>query len=300
MASRATLLRVLAVLAIAAGAFAWGLHAGHTKSFPFALAQRLARLVAPRPIEIVRYADTTGRSAAPCPRDAIVVLAIGQSNAANHLAVAPAPIESPQTFNFHAGRCYRLADPVLGATGTGGSLWPLFADKLSAATGGKAVVMITVAVGGATVDQWLRRPTEFVRHGEQQLAAARAQSLSATLVIWHQGESDGHAGTSASHYGDDLEALIARVRAEPGMAAVPWIVFQASRCGQRSGGSAAVRAGQAAVAARVGAIHLAMDTDTLGDGMRTDGCHFNDNGRRVIAAHLVDLIRRQRLAPTVP
>ena len=58
-------------------------------------------------------------------------------------------------------------------------------------------------------------------------------------------------------------------------------------------GSAAIRAAQADVAARVTEVRIIMNTDDLGDRYRYDDCHFNANGRDRILDRLVPLMTRQ-------
>lgn len=58
-----------------------------------------------------------------CPRNAVVLLVLGQSNAANHVYAEPAGVDPSGTaFSFFRGRCYALADPVPGASGTRASV----------------------------------------------------------------------------------------------------------------------------------------------------------------------------------
>ena len=91
--------------------------------------------------------------ACPDPGVTHVVLTGGQSNAANSFP-NPAPSASSDVFTFYQGACYQTADPVLGASATGGSLWPGFGEALARDLGGP-VLFLHTAIGGTEVGDWL-------------------------------------------------------------------------------------------------------------------------------------------------
>ena len=194
--------RLGAVLCVApillyCGAFLHGLYVGSYKTFPFEYVHKLKHAFSSSTgIRLDVYSDTAGRSASPCPATGVVILAIGQSNAANALPSFGEKAEAAQAFNFFNGSCYPIEDPVLGATGDRGSLWPQFAQRLSAAMNNAPVVMITSAIEGSTVRQWLAPPTQYVARVERQMAMAQSMGLVPRAVIWHQGEADAVEGTS--------------------------------------------------------------------------------------------------------
>jgi len=84
---------------------------------------------------------------APGPRTAVLVT-FGQSNAAN-------PSERPQAglpgvFNLNAGNgnCYFAEDPLLGADGSGGSIWTALGNQLVREGRFDAVVLGPVPIKG--------------------------------------------------------------------------------------------------------------------------------------------------------
>ena len=59
--------------------------------------------------------------------DTLVLLCLGQSNAANAGGTLYRS-KCYNTYNFYQGELYPLVDPLLGANGTGGSVWSRLAE----------------------------------------------------------------------------------------------------------------------------------------------------------------------------
>lgn len=242
------------------------------------------------------YNRTGNRVEVACPTDAVVIVTLGQSNAANWIRPQSARSESAAAFNFFQGKCYRVEDPVLGAGGADGSLWTQFAQRLSPELDNRPVVVIAAAAPSTTVAAWLGKEGHAKR-AEEALASARRSGLIPSLFIWHQGESDAAAQTSGPDYKDRLEKLMERIAATNAAANAKWILFAASACSDLPQGSSAIRSAQAELAAERDDTYLALDTDALGPAFRYDGCHFNGEGRRVIVDSLLALIREKNLFP---
>jgi Carbohydrate esterase, sialic acid-specific acetylesterase len=275
-------------------AFAFGVHAGVYKTFPFSYIHSAKHLfLSSTGIRWDVFADTSGRRQVPCPANSAVILAIGQSNAANDLPSFGEQSASDAAVNFFDGKCYAIEDPVLGATGNRGSLWSQFAQELSASLHGLPVVMITSAIDGSTVRQWLMPPAVYVARAERQLSMAKEMGLKPIIVIWFQGEADAVEGTSQSQYEQDLRDLISRLRGRGAGAGQSWLIFQASRCTTKPSGSEEIRLAQASVARTVENVYVVMNTDQLGSRFRYDDCHFNDNGKARIIARLLPLVQEQ-------
>ena len=86
--------------------------------------------------------------------DAAVFLITGQSNAVNHGERGFAAQRDVFNINLFDGELYLAADPLLGATGDGGSPWCLLGDRLIAAGFAPWVCLCPIAVGGASVAEW--------------------------------------------------------------------------------------------------------------------------------------------------
>ena len=75
-----------------------------------------------------RYAYTINKKAVECPKNSIVILVSGQSNASNFLRSKKR--YDNKHLNYFNGKCYKLSNPVLGAEGEMSSLIPALASKL--------------------------------------------------------------------------------------------------------------------------------------------------------------------------
>jgi hypothetical protein len=205
-------------------------------------------------------------------------LVIGQSNAANHGA-SPRRVADPRARVFAAGRFGPLNDPLLGGTGTGGSVWTRLAPLLLAGGAHDAVTFTLAAMGGAAI-------ADLAPGGGANVAviraaaAARQAGLAFTHVLFHQGERDTLLGTGRSAYRASLEALIGQLRAL-GITAPIHICRASYRFGVISDD---VRAAQAAVIDAAPDRLPGPDTDTLGAQWRADNTHFADPGLEKFAA----------------
>lgn len=223
--------------------------------------------------------------ACPDPRAALVLVTGGQSNAANTL---PTPLPpQPGVFTFFDGACYATQDPVLGATGTGGSLWTQLGGALEAATG-RPVVLVHGAVGGSTYADWLDPRSGYLDRLLRRVADLREAGFEPDWILWHQGETDAAARVvEVAALGGEIAALGRRLLDAAPEARL--YLFQTSRCvgAIRAEGRPEVLAAQAAAVAALPRSELGMDTDALGPEHRFDGCHFNARGRDAIVEELV-------------
>ena len=204
------------------------------------------------------------------PERMMVALVFGQSNAANSGETRYSP--SGGVYNFYRGQLYRAKDPLLGATGRGGSVWTRLGDRLIAAGHYDAVVFVPLAVGNTSIARWT---TGGDLHGGvlQAIREVQALGLNFTHLLWHQGESD--TGTPADAYRSMFLAMLASIRSE-GVDA-PIYVSVATRCHQL-GPNEVVRQAQQELVDPARNIHGGPDTDSLGERYRYDGCHFSTGG----------------------
>ena len=79
-------------------------------------------------------ADTSERSAVPCndggPSRPLVIVTLGQSNAANTGQSLHTPKHRVDNFNLYDGKCYKAIEPLLGPSGQGGNFATRLADLL--------------------------------------------------------------------------------------------------------------------------------------------------------------------------
>lgn len=226
-----------------------------------------------------------GRSpvACPDPSAAAVLVTGGQSNAANaNSALSSAGAGVSVWFD---GRCWPAADPVLGASGVKGSLWPVVGESL-AATLDRPVLLINGAIGGTQVGDWLDPRSGYYAALGARVAAARRAGYEPDLVLWHQGETDAAVVTDMAALEAQFGELADRLLAD--MPGARLYLFRTSKCSgpRRIDGVEGVRAAQTAVARARDRVIAGLNTDELGHDFRWDTCHFNSLGREEIAARL--------------
>ncbi|MBN1910328.1 MAG: PEP-CTERM sorting domain-containing protein [Pirellulales bacterium] len=206
-----------------------------------------------------------------------VFITAGQSNSANY--GEPAQMPSDSRVSAWNGTSWQFAvDPQPLATGTAGSPWPDFGSILVEHQQ-VPVGVIAVGVGSTTVQQWLPGTSNYNKINSA-LAAAGPNGVRA--ILWHQGESDGYASTSATTYASRLNSIIAQSRVDAGYD-VPWGVALASWLGSTTPAQQAeIIAGQQAVIAGDPLVFQGASTDTFHEiGLvKNDGPHFNDAGLR--------------------
>ena len=202
----------------------------------------------------------------------MVALVFGQSNAGNSGESMGQPRRG--VYEFHRGQLFEARDPLLGATGDGGSLWLRLGSKLIARGDFDSVILVPFAVGSSEIVNWA--PGGALSAGvARTIAAAREAGLAFTHLLWQQGEADAIARTPAQVYREQFLAMLAAIRRE-GVNA-PIFVARASRCG-RVRPSEAIRGAQHALIDPALGILAGPDTDALGFAERFDGCHFSTEG----------------------
>jgi len=272
---------------LALGGALIGLRAGNPLGFMDAKRELRLALGLPKFWSKNYNADPRGEATIACPADALVIVTGGQSNAANALS-DPLPAD-PDVSAFMAlgGKCYRLRDPVLGATAAGGSLWTAIGSALYRATG-QPVVFINGAVGGSQLGDWLDDRSGYREQLASNVAAARRVGLVPRYVFWVQGETDAFALVEASLFVTQLQTLITRFDVATGP--IPWLVYRSTRCKDRRGNGPEIDAAVAAMAQRSNRVILGPNASALGPDMRHDGCHFNSAGRDALVSETLAIM----------
>lgn len=236
------------------------------------------------------FIDTTMKQERDCrifqspnPRHA-VLFTFGQSNSANAARDSYIAGDQVVNFNYHDGKCYHAADPLLGPDGDRGSVWGAVADKLIASGEYDKVLIVPFGIGGTEIARWAPGGDLHVRveAAAQQLLS---QSIEATHVLWHQGESDSSSlekrMSSTKFYVDKFAALVTAIR-EYGIDA-PIYPAVATHCGDHENGgneeNEAIRKAQKSLPGLLAGVLPGPDTDSImGDWYRHDGCHFTHLG----------------------
>lgn len=225
-----------------------------------------------------------------------IFITAGQSNSANHGGPAQAPSdERIVALNLNTRAWQAANDPQPYATGGGGSAWPDFGSLLAVRTE-TPVAVVAVGVGSTAVSQWL--PVGGSYYPRLALAISELKAYGGfRAVLWHQGESDSLAGTTAENYAASLNAVIAQSRADAGFAA-PWGVALAS-WHPSSGPAAEARVieGQWRVITNTAGAFKGAETDSFHTrGWLADSVHFNDEGLRDHGRQWADAVWKSVLA----
>jgi hypothetical protein len=221
-----------------------------------------------------------------------VFLILGQSNAANHGQGKFTAGAGVYNFNVFDGLCYQAADPLLGATGEGGSPWCLMADGLIAAGYADEILLVPLAVGGAAIADW----TPGGPYNHRLMYALDRLEVFGTVpthILWHQGEADALYGTTADAYVDRFGQLIGSLRARGTMA--PFHIASAAYFGIPEGygrQQSVINAAQRSIIDPRAGILPGPDSDRIRD--RYDDCHMNETGLRKHAAAWVEALMQAR------
>lgn len=208
-----------------------------------------------------------------------VFVTAGQSNSANF--GDPRQMAKDDRVVYFNGKAFVPAkDPIPGACGRDGSIWPILGDRI-AKSQQVPVCFRSASLTWTQVKNWLPG-VEYKRMalydnllkciGEFPKGGVRA-------VLWHQGESDTLAKTPAETYCNSLKTIIDSVNKDAGYA-LPWFVAQASfHTGSTAAEQAEVAKGQRLLWEK-GVAKRGPNTDELGPEYRnnTDKVHFNQRG----------------------
>ncbi|TNE52344.1 MAG: hypothetical protein EP343_00865 [Deltaproteobacteria bacterium] len=207
-----------------------------------------------------------------------VLIIAGQSNSANS-GKPPQKAKDPRVMNYGFGNWVPAVDPMLIATGNGGSPWPLLGDHL-AGLWNVPIGILSVGWGGTRVDQWLPLSTDtrqlYLRLKD---ALAVVGLRGARAVLWHQGESDSSVKTSQQVYAQRLNAVIQQSRKDAGWD-IPWYIAGVSYLpNSTAAAKKAIRDAQDQVVANHPQNFAGPTTDDLtGATWRHDNVHFNQAG----------------------
>ena len=227
------------------------------------------------------------------PRPAItsrtmVAFVFGQSNSANH-GSEKFRATSTAVANFWNGKYVAAEDPLLGASGEGGSPWTLMANRLIEAGAFDSVILITAGVGAASVQEWT---TGGRLNGmlEKRLAETKDAGLTVTHFLWHQGESDNSPSRTAA-YDAAMQPIIALTKRT--FPQSKFFVAQATICGEAASSSVELLKVQRDLT-RLPGVYAGTNTDEIGFADRSDSCHLNGRGLEKHAAGWAAAIAARR------
>lgn len=219
-----------------------------------------------------------------------VFVTAGQSNSANFGQVRQTAKD--ERVVYFDGKSYVPAqDPIPGGFGGGGTPWPILGDLL-AKQWNVPICFRSSTLTFTPVSLWL----PGARHNQYRTLVERVKQFGAhgvRAVLWHQGESDSLAKTSAEQYRARLTQVIQSMRKEIGYD-VDWFVAQASfHPGSTKQQEKPVAEGQKRIGASKVAFPGPTTDDLLGKEYRHDGVHFTEKGLQVHAQRWRMSITRQ-------
>lgn len=221
-----------------------------------------------------------------------VFLAFGQSQAAN-TGQTRRKTERP-VFNLNPFdmRCYVAADPLLGASNDGGSIWIEAGEKLIEEGVFDRVVFVPIAVGGAFLHEWMPGG-EHHRRLQLTLGRLSLRGVRPTALLWQHGEAEAHfyPGFGSGLYEQGFKLIAASVR-DRGFD-MPLFVSRSTTCrGPVAPNAEAIRAAQLRLPEVVPGVLAGPDTDTIGPADRFDGCHFATAGQAKAGRLWAEVLRR--------
>jgi hypothetical protein len=207
-------------------------------------------------------------------RRPLVILALGQSNAANHgqlVSKGNAPVAL-----IADNKCVSGTDPLPGSTGHGASIWARLPSHLSGSHPHRPLVLSVMGIDATSIAEWTDDESPLRQQLVERIKSMKALGLLPTLILWQQGEADARKGTNSQAYGAGLDKLAA-ILAQAGSDAPIVMAYSTYFC--RSAPSNEIRQAIYAKATESRRFKVGPDTDTLKDAdLRFNGCHFSDKG----------------------
>jgi hypothetical protein len=281
--------KIVVLISVFISGYAFGLISHRYEVFPYYyLKQLVERPVFASLSQFAGFDVTYGRTALRCdqiPQRPLVLLTLGQSNAANSGSGRFDAASGVYNFNLFDGRCYEARDPLLGASGDGGSAWIPLAQMLIENGLAEAVVVAPIAVSGSHVADWAPGGVLAERIA-RAIGVLASTGLQVDALLWHQGESD--RGTAPAMYTESFLRMVGSIRGA-GVSA-PIYVAQATRCDAQE--DATLREAQAQLGALHAGVRQGPNTDALVGEKLRDGCHFTRLGTFAHAALWFEVLKR--------
>ncbi len=242
----------------------------------------------------------TGKREVACPAQSArtgVILAIGQSQAANTGAKRVVTQFPDKVVNYFGGKCFVASSPLLGASAPEGEFITMLADDLIKSGTYQSVVILAAAIHGTEIARW-RAGGDLNGMLLQWLSTVKGR-YRITDIVWHQGESDFGQGKDPQAYVADFNSMLGSLRGI-GVNA-PIFIGVTTYCGTQMPWTAdnPISLAQRQLADSSRKIYVGANSDQLltKADRREDACHFAESGqRKVAAAYAAAITRVQRTA----
>jgi hypothetical protein len=263
--------------------FKLGYEANKAKIFP--LPQWYQRNYGENKVEVIPLLvvnnNTSSNEKVECPSESEVILIVGfgQSNSANHQGQRYES-NNNNIINLYNENCFLAKDPMLGSTGTSGSIWIPLANKLAKKTG-KKIVLATFGVEATSVTRWSNdKDLGYFYH--QNISSIKRKYKSVNYFLWIQGEAD--KGMNPVVYGDKLRKIILNTKED--FPKSKFMLSSTTYC--RGTGDTQINAEQKSIAKTMPGVYLMGDTDKYaGHKFRYDDCHLSGVGVEAITTEFI-------------
>lgn len=209
---------------------------------------------------------------------ATVFLTFGQSNSANHGATPFTPTQA--VYNYYKGLIFPLSDPLIGATGEGGSAWSRMAEYWIQQEKSSSVLIVPIGFGGSAIHEWTPQGRWYSRL-TTTLEQLKADKITPDYILWHQGETDNILGTDQETYISHFESIRDVIRSY-GFNAPIYIAlasYHPYMVAAHEGNSPVIRNAQKMLIKKYPDIYEGPDTDKFNQlYQRHDGVHFSEPG----------------------
>jgi hypothetical protein len=202
-----------------------------------------------------------------------VVVTLGQSNSANFAAGRYRA--DVVNFNLYDGKCYRAADPLVGASGDGGNFATRLGDILIERRLAERVIFAPVGMGNTRIEDWSSGGV-FNQRIKVLIRRLFDAGIRPDLILWQQGEGNaGDDDPGGRNYRRHLLEVVQTFRNYEITA--PVVIALCTLCGDPHPNAESARAGQRTALAEV---DLRRRSPTISDwsakGMK---CWLNSDGR---------------------
>ncbi|KAJ1270023.1 hypothetical protein BS78_06G022800 [Paspalum vaginatum] len=154
---------------------------------------------------------------------------------------------------------------------------------------GVGVGLVPCAVGGTAIREWARGEELYEQMVRRARAAAGYGEIEA--VLWYQGESDAESDAATAAYRENVERLIANVRADLGMPQLPFIQVALASGNKRN--IEKIRSAQFSVN-----LPNVVTVDAMGLALNEDNLHLTTMSQVTLGKMLAEACIKNFLTPT--
>ncbi|WP_117882539.1 sialate O-acetylesterase [Aureibaculum luteum] len=217
----------------------------------------------------------------------LVVLILGQSNAANY--GAKVFTSNKNVYSFNNNSVSLAKDPIRGASGNKGSVWIPCSANLIRNKVFDHILLVNIAEGSSTVSDW-NVEGKYHKKLINTLNQLKANNISPNYILWQQGEEDNLIETSLMDYKLRLNELINRINSF--VKDVPMIlsITSYSPTAKTPIGNE-IRKAQMAIATEIPNVFIGPDTDKyISKEYRYDGIHLSEKAMIIVAEDWSNII----------